>query len=347
MKPFSSYSRQKKTWLSILFALLLFVTVFAYTLFSSFRSSDAPASIYVREGDTAASVMEQLEPLAGNSLKMQGVKLFAFLTNYSSHIHPGKFQVGKGASAFTIVRRLRGNHKETVKLVVVPCIRKVEDLAGRLSTCLAADSLQLLEAFTDTTTLKECGMTPQTAIALFIPNTYYCYWDITPNEILWKMKKAYQNFWTKQRKADAEALGLTPNEVMTLASIVEQETAYEPERNAVAGMYLNRLRQGMKLQADPTVKYALNDFSIKRIMHHHLTVESPYNTYRVEGLPPGPICIPSESSVEAVLHPAEHSYIYMCASPDFSGKHCFATTYEEHMKNARNYAEALDQRNIK
>ena len=190
-------------------------------------------------------------------------------------------------------------------------------------------------------------MTPQTAIALFIPNTYYCYWDITPNEILWKMKKAYQNFWTKQRKADAEALGLTPNEVMTLASIVEQETAYEPERNAVAGMYLNRLRQGMKLQADPTVKYALNDFSIKRIMHHHLTVESPYNTYRVEGLPPGPICIPSESSVEAVLHPAEHSYIYMCASPDFSGKHCVATTYEEHMKNARNYAEALDQRNIK
>ncbi|MGM9693493.1 MAG: endolytic transglycosylase MltG [Alloprevotella sp.] len=347
MKPLSSYSRRQKTWLGIVFALLLLLTATAYALFSSFTSSDASASVYVREGDTAVSVMEQLEPLAGNSLKMQGVKLLSLVAGYASHVHAGKFQVGNGASAFTIVRNLRGNRQETVKLVIVPCIRKVEDLAGRFSASLAADSLQLLATFTDTTLLKKYGMTPQTAIALFIPNTYECYWNISPEALLEKMGKAHQNFWTQQRQADAEAQGLTPNEVVTLASIVEQETAYEPERNAVAGMYLNRLRQGMKLQADPTVKYALNDFSLKRIMHHHLTADSPYNTYRVEGLPPGPICIPSVSSVEAVLHPAQHSYIYMCASPDFSGKHCFATTYAEHLDNARKYAEALDQRNIK
>ena len=161
------------------------------------------------------------------------------------------------------------------------------------------------------------------------------------------MQRERDAYWTAERKQLAQKAGLTPDEVVTLASIVEQETANNAERPKVAGMYLNRLRKGMKLQADPTVKFALQNFALRRIMHQHLTANSPYNTYRNEGLPPGPICIPSLASIEAVLHFTTHPYIYMCAKEDFSGTHNFAATYAEHLQNAKKYSEALNKRGIK
>ena len=163
------------------------------------------------------------------------------------------------------------------------------------------------------------------------------------------MQRESEAFWTDERMVCLEgiAAGFSRQQAVTLASIVEQETQYAPERPAVAGMYINRLRCGMPLQADPTVKFAVGDFGIKRIMLHHLAVESPYNTYRHAGLPPGPICLPSLSSIDAVLHYAHHNYLYMCAKEDFSGSHNFATTYAEHLRNAKKYADALDKRGIK
>lgn len=195
--------------------------------------------------------------------------------------------------------------------------------------------------------LKDWGVTPETAACLFIPNTYEVYWDITPAKLLQRMKREHDAYWTENRKKLAEKAGLTTNEVYTLASIVEQESANEKERPMIAGMYLNRLRQGMKLQADPTVKFALGNFGLRRILHEHLIVDSPYNTYQHEGLPVGPICIPSQNAIESVLHYAPHDYLYMCAKEDFSGTHNFAKTYAEHLMNARKYTDALNKRGIK
>ena len=204
-----------------------------------------------------------------------------------------------------------------------------------------------MAAFTDKALLGELGADTATAAALFVPNTYEVYWNIAPADLLRRMKKEFDAFWTADRRALAAQMELSPFEVATLASIVEKESANAAERPAIAGMYLNRLRQGMKLQADPTVKFALGNFGLRRILHEHLTVDNPYNTYRYEGLPPGPICIPSPGAIDAVLHYARHSYLYMCAKEDFSGTHNFAVTYEEHLANARRYAEALDRRGIK
>ena len=176
---------------------------------------------------------------------------------------------------------------------------------------------------------------------------YELYWTLQPKALLERMNKEAQKFWNDKRVLEAKQLGLTPDEVMTVASIVEQETAYNPEKPMVAGMYLNRLNQKMPLQADPTVKFALGDFALRRILHEHLRVNSPYNTYKVKGLPPGPICIPSVESINAVLHRANHNYLYMCAKEDFSGSHNFATTYAEHQKNATKYAAALNARGIR
>lgn len=231
--------------------------------------------------------------------------------------------------------------------LTVPPVRTVSDLAGRLAQVIDTDSASLMAVFSDTVLLDSLGYNQETLPALFIPNTYEVWQSVSAKKLLLRFAAENANFWTPARRAQAENQGLSPVEVMTLASIVEQETADDGERPMVAGMYLNRLHQGMMLQADPTVKFALGDFSLRRILHEHLDVDSPYNTYRYEGLPPGPICIPSMASIRAVLQPAQHPYIYMCAREDFSGTHNFAKTYSEHLQNARRYAKALDAAGIR
>lgn len=234
-----------------------------------------------------------------------------------------------------------------VVMLTIPPVRTTPDLAGRLAKQIDADSIQLITAFSDSTLIDSLGFNAQTLPAMFIPNSYEVYEWITPKELLLRLKKEHDIFWTLKRQAQAKEQGLTPTEVMTLASIVEQETTYDAEKPTIAGLYLNRLKKGMLLQADPTVKYAVGDFTLKRILKQHLKCDSPYNTYMYKGLPPGPICIPSLASINAVLSPETHNYIYMCAKEDFSGTHNFALTLAEHNVNARKYAEALNKAGIR
>ena len=319
--------------------------VFLWTAVLRFSPVEGNAYLYIDGDDTADSVYCKLEAAEAPG-RVGAARLCATLLGYGPDVKPGRYQTGQGISALRLVRNLRSGHQEPVKLVV-PVAHTVAHLAAKLADRLEADSAALVAAFTDKALLGELGADTATAAALFVPNTYEVYWNIAPADLLRRMKKEFDAFWTADRRALAAQMELSPFEVATLASIVEKESANAAERPAIAGMYLNRLRQGMKLQADPTVKFALGNFGLRRILHEHLTVDNPYNTYRYKGLPPGPICIPSPGAIDAVLHYAHHSYLYMCAKEDFSGTHNFAVTYEEHLANARRYAEALDRRGIK
>jgi UPF0755 protein len=229
----------------------------------------------------------------------------------------------------------------------LPEVRTVEKLATALSDQIMLDSATLAKAFTDSAFCTKYGYKEETLTALFIPNTYEVYWDISLEKFMERMVKENQRFWNETRMKKAEAQGLTPVEVAILASIIDEETRNNGEKPMIAGMYLNRLKIKMPLQADPTIKFAMQAFKLRRILNSMLKTESPYNTYTNVGLPPGPIKIASIASLEAVLNPASHKYLYMCAKEDFSGTHNFARTYSEHLKNASRYRKALNARNIK
>ena len=325
--------------------LVIMAGVALYLLFAPFCGTKGNAYLYIDADDTVDSVYFKMESLPDNP-RTSTARFCGALLSYGSHVHPGRYQLGKGIGTFQLMRHLRGGLQEPVRLTV-PVVHTLADMAARLAPRLQADSAALYHAFTDAALLDSLGVDTATVPALFIPNTYEVFWTITPSSLLHRLYREYEVFWTAERKQKAEAAGLTPVEVSTLASIVEQESANSAERPAIAGMYLNRLRQGMKLQADPTVKFALGDFALRRILHAHLVADSPYNTYRNQGLPPGPICIPSPDAIDAVLNYQHHDYLYMCAKEDFSGTHNFAATYEEHLDNARRYAEALNRRGIK
>ena len=227
--------------------------------------------------------------------------------------------------------------------------RTVFDLARSLGAQLEADSAEIAALMADTAYIDSLGAyTPQTLPALFVPDSYEVYWDIRPRALMSRLKREHDAFWeARGRREAARKMGMTPEEVATLASIVDAETNYNPEKPRVAGLYLNRLRRGMKLQSDPTAVFATGDFSIRRVGHKHLAVDSPYNTYLYIGLPPGPIRIASIAGIDAVLHAEQHDYLYMCAREDFSGSHRFAATWSEHRRNARLYQQALNRRNIR
>jgi len=208
------------------------------------------------------------------------------------------------------------------------------------------DSTDLLPYLVSDSVASSYGFTSETFIAMFLPNTYEVYWTITPTQLLDRMKLEYDKYWTNAQKEKAKAIGLTPNEVVTLASIVDAETNMMTEAPTVAGVYLNRLKKGYKLQADPTLKFAMNNFEIKRLLLKDKQYESPYNTYKYPGLPPGPINMPSIAAVEAVLNAEDHRYLYFCAKPDFSGYHVFAKTLVEHSRNARAWQRALNEKRI-
>lgn len=325
-------------------AILLLALIY-WLFFSAFSADRKSSFVYIDNDDTIDSVYVKLKDVA-NPKQMVGLRVCGTLLAYSSHIHAGRYATGEGISTFRLMRNLRGGRQTAVSLVI-PVTHTIDNLAARLSEQLEVDSATLSATFKDTLLLKGLGVDTATAACLFLPNTYEVYWDIAPKKLLQRMKKEHDAFWNSKREKQAAEAGLTPDEVYTLASIVEQESANEKERPMIAGMYLNRLHQGMKLQADPTVKFALKDFALRRIMINHLSVNSPYNTYQHEGLPIGPICIPSLNAIESVLNYVHHDYLYMCAKEDFSGTHNFAATYAQHMANAKCYAEALNQRGIK
>ena len=209
------------------------------------------------------------------------------------------------------------------------------------------DSLAVTILLSDSAFCAQQGYDTATIACLFVPNTYEVYWNISIDNLMKRMQKEHDNFWNMQRTLKAEALKLSKNEDCTLASIIDEETANNAEKPMIAGMYLNRLKADMPLQADPTIKFALKDFALKRIYHNMLQIDSPYNTYKNTGLPPGPIKIASIAGIDAVLNRTAHDYLYMCAKEDFSGTHNFAKTYQEHLKNADKYSKSLNERGIK
>ncbi len=270
-------------------------------------------------------------------------KMLASWMNYWSSIKPGKYEIKKGTSLFSLVRMLRNGRQTPVKLVITK-LRTREDLARLAGNKFEFDSLHMLRYLSSSDSLKDFGLDSTTVMSAVIPDTYTYFWNSEPSVVFQKLFDESKKFWTDERKQKAQAHGLTPVQAYTLASIIEEETNNNNEKGNIASVYLNRMNKGMPLQADPTVKFALKDFGLKRIYEKYLEVESPYNTYRNKGLPPGPICTPSKKSIDAVLNAPQTDYLYFVASPDFKQQHDFSTSYEEHLKKAKLYQQALNRR---
>ncbi|MHC2992910.1 aminodeoxychorismate lyase, partial [Pontibacter sp. HJ8] len=273
------------------------------------------------------------------------LRFMAKLMDYDELVKPGRYKIENGWNNRQLIGVLRLGEQTPVKLTFTN-IRLRNQLAERLATAVEPSPEELDSLLNDPVYLKTLGFDTTTIVSMFIPNTYEVYWTTTAKELVERMKTEYDRFWTAERKAKAAQLGLSQQEVSTLASIVQAETIKNDEKPRVAGVYLNRLQKGILLQADPTVVFAVRDFNIRRVLNVHLQHDSPYNTYRYAGLPPGPINVPDISSIDAVLNPEQHNYIYFCAKEDFSGYHSFAVTHAEHMANARRYQKALTERNI-
>lgn len=325
--------------------IIAIVGIVYFYFFAAMSTQDKAASIFIDKDDNMDSVMCKLEPITSSSSRT-GFKIVARFLDYQDGIKPGMYKLGTSTGAFSFVRKLR-NGQQDFLMLTIPTARTMEELARKLDGKIMADSADYMAVFTDSAKVASYGFSKETLPAMFIPETYDFFWTDSAEKILSRMEKEYQKFWTDERKSKAKAIGLTPIEVSIMASIVDSETNVKEDKPVVAGVYLNRIKKGMKLQADPTVKFAVGDFTLRRILNKHLAVDNPYNTYKYEGLPPGPICIPSKDGLEAVLNAQKHDYIFFCASPKFDGSHIFAKTNEEHMKNARAYQDALNKRNIK
>ena len=268
--------------------------------------------------------------------------------NYRDNlVIPGKYTLRNKMSGADLVDHLRAGRGEEEVRVTFNSTRTLEELAGSVGQFIEADSAAILNKLKEGQVAADLGFSQNTFKTMFLPDTYFMEWDSDPEEFISRMAIEYKNFWTGKRKARARELGLSQSEVTTLASIVQAEQqSFPDERRRIAGLYLNRLNRGMRLQSDPTVVFALGDFNKQRVLRADLSVESPYNTYKYAGLPPGPINIPSKQSIDAVLNAEDHNYIYMCAKADFSGYHAFATNLSKHNANARAFQRALNERKI-
>ena len=320
--------------------------------FSSFSKSSDTQYVYIDTDDNIDSVYNKVEPIA-NSFPYQAFKTLTHHFGYAGHIHTGRYAIHPGEGALKVWRHMKNGLQEPVYLTL-PSVRTLNKLSAELSKKLMIDSTSILQALTDEATCEKYGYDTTTIACMFIPNTYDIYWNSSVEKLLDRMKKESEKFWNSDRTQKAKALQLTPVEVITIASIVDEETANNAEKPMIAGMYYNRFKlrnaeypEGMPLQADPTIKYAWKRFDLKRIYNNLLHIKSPYNTYVNPGLPPGPIRIPSVAGIDAVLNLVKHDYLYMCAKEDFSGTHNFARTYQEHLQNAAKYSKALNERGIK
>lgn len=266
--------------------------------------------------------------------------------NYINNIKAGKYFINRDMNNNELINLLRSGRQSPVK-VTFNNLRSLHEVSAKLSTFLESDSLEIVNAFLDNNFLKENGFNNNNVISIFIPNTYEFYWNTSANKLRDRMLKEYKKFWNKSRVKKASDIKLSFQDISTLASIVEKEqNIRSDERPAIAGLYLNRVKKGMRLESDPTLIFALQDFNINRVLNKDKKVKSPYNTYLNKGIPPGPICIPSINSIDAVLNADKHDYIFMCAKEDFSGYHNFAKNYSQHLINARKYQKMLNKKRI-
>lgn len=339
----------KKTILYILLALALTaigIALYGYSIISTGFDIDKTVYVYIDESRDYNHLLKELQDSAKVEDPSNFEKLASVLSYNKDNMRTGRYAIKPGMTIHDLIKDLRSGNQVPVKLRFNN-IRTKQDFAKRIDEQLMLNGEELLNILNDANECNSLGFSVDNIAAMFIPNTYEIYWDTSTKGFIQRMKKEYDSFWDENRLKKAEEVGLTPIEVSILTSIVEEECTYSDEYPMVAGLYLNRLRIGQALQADPTVKFAVGDFGLRRILNKHLEVESPYNTYLHTGLPPGPIRIPSIKGIEAVLNYKKHDYLYMCAKDDFSGYHDFAKTFAEHQRNAIKYRQALNRRGIK
>lgn len=336
---------RKKTWIFALLAFVLLGGVAAVIGWVQFKGNavgeqyELFVSSRASYGDVTDSLMPRLKHHAA-------FRAYARRIDLAGTFKPGHYVVEPGMSVTEVARMLQLGMQTPVR-VTINNVRIPSQLAGKLARQIDADSATILRALTSEKLAAELGFDSVTLFSMFIPDTYEFYWTVTPEEFVRRMKREYDRFWTPERDARRSRSGLSRLEVMTLASIVYEETRKTDEMPRIAGVYINRLRRGIPLQADPTVKYAMQDFGLRRILHRHLKTPSPYNTYVNKGLPPSPICMPGKNAIDAVLNFEHHDYIFFCARPTFDGYHNFARTLREHNANARAYSAELNRRRIK
>jgi len=336
---------KKKKWIVI--GIVAAVVAILVACAAPYIMSGAPAEglIKMRKGSTIESITDSIKAHVDEGYAKK-VQTLLSLMGAEVGEREGAFRITQGMSPFTAARYIKNGAQSGIRFTFNN-VRTLEEWTQRWGETFLAGPDEMRKVLNDSVMCAKYGKTPQTIACLLMPDTYEFYWNITPEKMLDRMNDYYNEFWTSERKAKAEKLGLTPDEVATIASIVEEETVKADERGKVARLYLNRYQQGMRLQADPTVKFALGDFSIKRITVPMTQISSPYNTYRVNGLPPGPIRLPEKSTIDAVLDAPQHDFIYMCARPDFSGYHDFTRDYAAHLDNAHRYQAALNARGVK
>lgn len=341
-------SAQKKKSGILRWVLLAILLVAAFALFRVFGPNTGALSkgnyLYIHTGATYADVKRSLKE-DGFIKDMLSFNLLAKQVNYPAHVHAGKYKITAGMSNYNIIRMLRSGRQTPVKLVINK-LRTKEDFVHLVSANLEADSNSVKQLLNDSAYLSAYNLDTNTAMCAVMPDTYEFFWNTNADKAFKKIAKTYVAYWNDTRKQEAAAKQLTPAQVVTVASILEEETNKNDEKPNIASVYLNRLKAGVRLQADPTVKFAVNDFTLRRITGAYTQIPSPYNTYLNTGLPPGPICTPSKASIEAVLHAPDTNLMYFCARADFSGYHAFAATLAEHQKNARAYQQALNERGI-
>jgi UPF0755 protein len=301
--------------------------------------------VYIPTGASFENVLQLLSD-EGIIISSSSFRWISEQKRYTNNIKSGRYLLKDGMNNNQLINLLRSGRQTPVN-VVFNNLRNKEEFAAKIASQLELDSLQILNAMLDTTFLSQLGLDAFNVSTLFIPNTYEFYWNTTVTNFLSRMVAEHHHFWNDNRKAKAKRLNLTQEEVVTLASIVEKETLQKSEQPIVAGLYLNRLKKNMKLQSDPTVIFAIGDFSIRRVLKKDLKYDSPYNTYKYKGLPIGPISMPSIRAIDAVLNYEKHDYLFMCAKEDFSGFHNFAVSALEHYANAAKYRKALNNKNIK
>lgn len=339
-----------KKRLIIIAAIILALALVGYLIIgkslwdSNVKFSEESKPIFIPTNATFDEVMQIMRD--SSILKNEASFLtVAKLMKYNNP-KPGRYVIKKNQSNRQIISKLRSGSQDPYK-IVVNNIRTIYDLAGKASRYFETDSLTFLQYLTDVNTASSFGFANEDFLTMFIPNTYEMFWTTSPEKFVTRMKKEYDDFWNDEKLEKIKKNNLDKTQAYIVASIVEKESNYDPERPTIAGVYLNRLKAGEKLQADPTVVFATGDFTLQRVLFSHLKIDSPYNTYMYSGLPPGPICMPSIASLNAVINAENHEYMFFCAKPDNSGIHAFAKDYAEHQKNAAAFSAWLNSLNIK
>lgn len=342
--------KKTKIYLIVIITFSVLLTSLSFYFYQAFFSPNAlidkeePYTLKIPSNAVFKNVSDSLY----NNNIINDVITFSFVAkvmNYQEAVKPGLYTIPPRTNNLNLVRLLRSG-KQTPVNVTFNNVRVKEDLAEKITRNLEISENQFLDLIMDSVYIRKFGFEEETIMAMFIPNTYEMWWNSSPENLFDRMYREYERFWTDERKQKASNIGLSPLEVSTLASIVQAETQKADERARVAGVYMNRLKIKMPLQADPTLVFAAGDFSIKRVLNIHKEIDSPYNTYKYTGLPPGPINLPEISALDAVLNYEGHQYLYFCAKDDFSGYHAFATNLTEHLNNARRYQNALNKAKI-